>query len=286
MRPASIRVTTSSLTELVDQVFQFVDHIRGGGRVVSVSTGLKDLDCFTGGLHPGELMLIGGSAGAGKTALALGIASHAMDEQRPVLYFTDELGTEIATRMLGLRSGVPLVRIRSGYLDERQWEQLQRARAELSPASFTICDTPLLSLPELHDMCAELHTDTGLALVVVDPVEGLLSADAGETPNAAEGLRQLAEELAVSVMVCAHSSPPADGEGTRPSLHDLRRHVELVRAASVVVFPIHADYWHDDAGGNSHIIVARSWFSTRGVGNTWFDQPTAHFRNANPATPA
>ena len=136
-----------------------------------LGTGLRDLDEATGGLQKGDLVVIAGCPGMGKTALALNIVEHAvMQSESPALVFSLEMpADQLMMRMLSLRAGVDQSRVCRGSLEEGDWPRLIGAFTMLQGAPLTIDDTPALAAADLLErarQCAGKHV--GLGLIVVD----------------------------------------------------------------------------------------------------------------------
>jgi replicative DNA helicase len=88
------------------------DQMSSGDSLSGLPTGYPDLDRVTGGFRPGELVVIGARPSLGKTALALNIAEKIAESGTPVLFFSLEMpGRDIASRVLSMRSGVPMYRM-------------------------------------------------------------------------------------------------------------------------------------------------------------------------------
>jgi replicative DNA helicase len=111
---------TTTLTENLSATLDRLEQLYEGHTVAGTPTGYLDYDTLTGGLHPGELTVIGARPAMGKSILGLGIAGHvAIKEGLPALHFSLEMSThELTTRLLG---GVELTRFRTGRFTENDW---------------------------------------------------------------------------------------------------------------------------------------------------------------------
>ena len=107
---------------------------RRSGHVSGLSTGLRDLDKRTGGMHPSDLLILAGRPGMGKTALATKIAfgaARALQEEArqageaaaappAVAIFSLEMSPEqLATRLLAEEARISGDRIRRRYRPAR-----------------------------------------------------------------------------------------------------------------------------------------------------------------------
>lgn len=181
----------------IDMAVELVESLCGSdGAIAEVRTGIVELDALTGGLRPGELVVIAGLTGAGKTMLALDIARHAaIEQERPVLLFSLELSSgEIGARLLSAESGVPLDDLRSGRVDPRAWTAIAGARMRVRERSLLIDDRTTLSVDDMRLAGHQMMNRGGVKLIVVDHVQLL------QDPAVSRQLKMLARELRVPVV--------------------------------------------------------------------------------------
>ena len=147
-----------------------------------LSTGLRDLDKKTGGLHPSDLVILAGRPGMGKTALATKIAfgaaralvREAQERARRlpmggVAVFSLEMSAEqLATRLLAEEARVSGDRIRRGEIGQKDFDRFVQVSREIATLPLHIDDTPALSLSAMRTRCRRLKRTKGLSLVVVD----------------------------------------------------------------------------------------------------------------------
>src|ERR1051326_3020070 len=127
----------------------FLDPSR---RVKGISTGFTKFDEYTGGLHPGELVILAARPSMGKTALALNMAQHVATRLgKTVAIFSLEMSNEsLITRMLCAQARVDSRRFRVGYLQQDERNRLTQALNELVQAPVHIDDTAGAHLMEMH----------------------------------------------------------------------------------------------------------------------------------------
>ena len=234
---------------------------RSGG-VSGLTTGLRDLDRRTGGLHPSDLVVLAARPGMGKTALALKVAfgaARALQEQAregapaaSVGVFTLEMSAEqLATRLLGEESRVSTERIRRGDIGQRDFDRFVSVARELATIPLHIDDTPAITMSALRTRCRRLKRQKGLALIVVDYLQ-LMRPSAGTRPESrvleitqiSQGLKALAKEMSVPVLACAQLSRAVEQrEDKRPQLSDLRESGSIEQDADVVMFIYRDEYY-------------------------------------------
>lgn len=147
---------------------------RRAGREVGVAFPWSAMtELIPGGLMPGDLMLIVGAPGAGKSTLAHQIADHASRFGHGVQMFITEMTKEqFAARHLAARAGVDSRKIRAGMLTSDEWKRVFRASEEFGALPICIDDRTFdVGLLELRIQQAQaILADQGktLRLVVFD----------------------------------------------------------------------------------------------------------------------
>mgnify|MGYP003138816928 FL=1 len=111
-----------------------------------VKTGFENIDKFSGGLTRGEITIIGGRPGHGKSTMMLNLLSNILEGKRKVLLFNRELtNVEVLKKLLALESGrLSYTMIRQGMYDIKQLQELDRVREfiakKYSPDKFRMYD--------------------------------------------------------------------------------------------------------------------------------------------------
>jgi replicative DNA helicase len=217
------------------------------GELTGVSTGFKDIDRYLFGLQKAEMIVLAGRPSCGKTSLAMNFAEHAALPARGpgvnTLVFSLEMSSaQLALRLLCSRSRVNMKLLRDGLLSKNGEEQqeLLRVADEFSKSPLFIDDSSSLSVMELRAKARRLHAKHPLGLIVVDYLQ-LLSPSDGTVPReqqvaeASRGLKALAKELAVPVLVLAQLNRSSEKENRAPRLSDLRESGSIEQDADVVL---------------------------------------------------
>jgi replicative DNA helicase len=236
------------------------------GHVSGLSTGLRDLDKKTGGLHPSDLLILAGRPGMGKTALATKIAFGAaralMNNARlqnpdavpkgSVAIFSLEMSADqLATRLLAEEARVSSDRIRRGDIHDRDFDRFVAVSKELQTLPLFIDDTPAITLSALRTRCRRLARTRGLSLVVIDYLQ-LMRPNPGarfesrvlEISMITQGLKALAKELAVPLLALSQLSRAVEArEDKRPQLSDLRESGSIEQDADAVMFVYRDEYY-------------------------------------------
>ncbi|MCC5954075.1 MAG: replicative DNA helicase [Acidimicrobiia bacterium] len=229
------RRVTDSMSAISDLLDANLDHLERlvdrGDAVTGVPTGFVDLDALTAGLQPNALIVIGARPSAGKTAFALSMAAHAaMEANRPVLLFSLEMSNlELCQRLLCAEARVDSKRIRSGQLDQKDWDRIAHATGRLAEAPLWIDDNPNTTIMEIRSKARRLKARVGdLGMVVVDYLQlmtGRSNAESRqvEVSEMSRGLKILARELECPVVALSQLSRQLELRADkRPMLADLR----------------------------------------------------------------
>ncbi|HVT19127.1 MAG TPA: replicative DNA helicase [Thermoanaerobaculia bacterium] len=204
---------------------------RPGSMLTGVPTGFIDFDRISHGLNRGNLIVIAGRPGMGKTSFALNIAQHvAIRERRAVGLFSLEMGQqELALRILCSEADVSFSRLRSNRLTQKEWSKIMQTVRANGESPLFIDDSPNPSLLEVASKARRLKAEKGLALLVLDYLQLMQAGGKYENRNLeiaaiSRGLKQLAKELDIPVMALSQLSrqPERRGSDHRPQLADLR----------------------------------------------------------------
>ncbi len=264
------RVGLSSPGEIIDEFHgglnAFLDPSQ---RIHGISTGFKRFDELTGGLHPGELIILAGRPAMGKTALALNIAHHAAVKlKKTVAVFSLEMSKEsLLTRLLCAGARVDSHRFRLGYLEPRERHLLQKTAAELVEAPLYIDDTSGSNLMDMHSKLRRLQAERPLGLVVLDYLQlmggrGRFENRVQEISALSRGLKLMAKELKVPMLVLSQLSraPETRPGDHRPQLSDLRESGSIEQDADVVAFIFREEVYkqdREDLRGKAELMLAK-----------------------------
>jgi replicative DNA helicase len=238
-------------------------------RIKGISTGYTKLDEMTGGLHPGELIILAARPSMGKTALALNIAQHVATRlNETVAVFSLEMSKEsLLTRLLCASARVDSQRFRAGYLNQDERRKLQTAAAQLVEAPLFIDDTAGASLMEMHAGLRRLQQQRKLGLVVVDYLQLMSGRGRFENRNQeistiSRGMKLLAKELNVPMLVLSQlSRAPETRQGDhRPQLSDLRESGSIEQDADLVAFIFREEVYkrdREDLRGMAELLVSK-----------------------------
>lgn len=267
-----------------------LEHAFGPVGQVGLSTALRDLDDITGGLHPGQLVVIAARPGVGKSALGLDLARAAAVEQHvPALLVSLEMtAREIVQRLLSAEMQIELGHLRGGLSEGEKADLAGRGDelAQLAAAPLWFADKPNQTLAEIRSTARRLHRQIGLGLLVVDYLQ-LIPAGTGRVENRqvqvaelSRGLKLLAKELGIPVVAMSQLNRASEARADkRPQLSDLRESGAIEQDADVVIL-IHREELSDPSSsrlGEADLIIAKHRNGPTGVVLTAFQGHFSRF---------
>ena len=262
-----------SIQQVVSKAQSMLEELAAQeGNITGIATGFHDLDNLTSGLHGSEFIVIAARPAMGKTAFALNLATNiAINSGKTVALFNLEMSAEqLAMRMISSLGQIEGSKIRSGALEERDWEGVNEAISALADAKMYIDDTPGLTASEIRAKCRRLaSSDEGLGIVIIDYLQ-LLSGSARYAGNRQQEvgeisrlLKTMALELNVPVIALAQLSRAVElRDDKRPIMSDLRESGSIEQDADIVGFLYRDDYYNKKAAIHpdislSELIIAK-----------------------------
>lgn len=280
--------TIVPVKDAIHGAFQILaEAAKRGGSVTGMPTGFVQLDKKCAGLHPGDLYIVAGRPGMGKTSFVLNVAINCAMPRRQevadpsdpyaeagieepgygVAFFSLEMPREqLASRLLAVEARVDVSRIRSGDMRREDWNKLTDAAARLGRLPIWLDDTPALTLLDLRAKVRRLQADLKrggdatapaqkLGLVVIDYLQLMQGRkDAAsreqEISELSRGLKQLSKEMGVPVMALSQLNRSVETRTTkdkRPQLSDLRESGAIEQDADTILFIYRDDYYFRDS---------------------------------------
>jgi replicative DNA helicase len=258
------------------------------GVAAAVPSGFSGLDSLSSGFRPGELTVVAGASGIGKSTLGLDfIRSCSISQGRTSYLVTLQMGRkEMAMRMMAAEARVPLDRMRSRTMKDEDWTRLARVVPQVNSAPVWMQDEATYTLSELVQSSRRLSFFNDLRLVVIDSLD-LLYVDRRsislelERDLAVMGreLRNMAKELNVPVVALLQIDQPSmvyDGYA-RPALRDIPGSLE--RFADMVVLLYREDAYEKESlrAGEADLIVAKNRSGRTGTVTVAFQAHYARF---------
>ncbi|MFL1404140.1 replicative DNA helicase [Marinobacter sp. M1N3S26] len=255
-------ILTQALTR-IEELFE------SGEKVTGVTTGFTDLDEWTSGMQPSDLLIVAGRPSMGKTTFAMNIVENALlSTGEPVLVFSMEMPADsIVMRMLSSLGRIDQTRMRSGKLEEDDWPRLTSAVSLLKDKPLYIDDTPGLSPTEMRSRARRVARENGgkLSLIMVDylqlmRVPGNTEGRTAEISEISRSLKGLAKELSCPLVALSQLNRSLEQRpNKRPVNSDLRESGAIEQDADVIMFVYRDEVYNEDTQdkGIAEIIIGK-----------------------------
>ncbi len=287
-----LRSDFSLLSDILSEYLNKLDQLHERrGSIVGVPTGFTDLDRLTGGLQRSDLIILAARPSLGKTSLALSLAHNAAVRfQQTVAIFSLEMSKEqLVQRLLSMDAGVDQQRLRTGWIDDEEWERIMMSTRRLADASIWIDDTAGISTTEMRSKARRLQAEHGVDLIIVDYLQLMQSTSGSgrrienrvqEISEISRTLKALARELDVPVLALAQLSRAVEARQSKvPQLSDLRESGSIEQDADIVMFIYRDDVYNPDSERKNiaDIIVAKHRNGPVGEVSLYFQASNTRF---------
>jgi replicative DNA helicase len=232
-----VRSILKDTFEHIERLYDRKEHITG------LATGFDDLDRMTSGFQSSDFIIIAGRPSMGKTAFALNVTRYAgVENHRRVLVLSLEMSKEqLVQRLLCAEAKVDSHKVRTGYLDPRDWTRMTNAAGRLAEAPIYIDDSPALTVLEARAKARRMKAEHGLDLIVIDYLQLMRGRNPEnrqqEISEISRSLKALAKELTVPVVALSQLSRAVEARQSKePQLSDLRESGALEQDADVILF--------------------------------------------------
>ncbi|GAA0116692.1 replicative DNA helicase [Clostridium senegalense] len=239
------------MSVVLERGFEEIERIYNNkGETTGVPSGFKDLDDKTSGFQSGDMVLIAARPSMGKTTFALNLAQYAaLRAGKSVAIFSLEMSKEqLAYKLLCAEANVDMLKLRTGNLDEKDWENIARASGPLADAKIFIDDTAGISIMEMRSKCRRLKMEHGIDMILIDYLQ-LMSGSGGESrqqevSEISRSIKAIAKELKCPVVALSQlSRAPEQRADHRPMLSDLRESGSIEQDADLVMFLYRDEYY-------------------------------------------
>ena len=291
-----VRAGLIGIKDLVKDGYDRLEKIFSEGRrITGLATGYPGLDNETAGLQSSELIILAARPSMGKTALALNIAGNvALRHKQPVAIFSLEMSKEsLLLRLLASEARVDAHKFRTGHMNRDDWSKVTTTLASLGDAPIWIDDSASSTVLEIGAKARRLMRDRGLSLVVVDYLQLCVPTNSGRGTNRQEevssmsrGLKALAKELKVPIIVLSQLTRAPEREDRKPQLADLRESGAIEQDADVVLFINRPNFYKSDLPeedrAKAELIIAKQRNGPTGTLNFVFLGRHTRFEEAAP----
>ncbi|MGH9708248.1 MAG: replicative DNA helicase, partial [Candidatus Acidiferrales bacterium] len=266
-----------------------------GRRITGLTTGYPNLDNETAGLQPSELIILAARPSMGKTAMALNFAENvALQQQKPVAVFSLEMSKEsLLLRLIASHARIDSHKFRTGHLAREDWNKITTALKNLAEAPLWIDDSASSTVMEIGAKARRLKRDRGLSLLIVDYLQLVIPSSSGRQSNRQEdvagisrGLKALAKELKIPIVVLSQLTRAPERDDRKPQLSDLRESGAIEQDADVVMFINRPNFYKTDMPeedrAKAELIIAKQRNGPTGLHNFVFMSRHTRFEEAAP----
>lgn len=244
------------ISEVTEEVIVKAEKAKDNqGELTGLDTGFRMLNKYTLGLQETELIILAARPSMGKSAFALNIARNvAKLEGKPVVaFFSLEMGSDqLVSRILSSESRIHSTKIRTGSMNNLEWQQMSLAKESLSKLNIMFDDSGTVKVTDLRQKCRKLKQDKGLDLVIIDYLQ-LLSGSiptsnrVNEVSEISRTLKEMARELKIPVIALSQLSRAVERrDNKRPLMADLRDSGSIEQDADIILFLYREDYYNKD----------------------------------------
>lgn len=259
-----------SIQQITEEVILKTEAAKDrAGDLTGLDTKFDEVNRYTNGLQPSDLIIIAARPSMGKSAFALNIATNVakMKDKPYVAFFSLEMGSDqLVGRMLSAESKVHSTKIRTGNLDRGEWRQLNLAQETLSKLHILFDDAGTVKVTDLRQKCRKLAQEKRLDLVIIDYLQ-LLSGSrndvnrVNEVSEISRTLKEMARELKIPVIALSQLSRNVERRDSQvPVMADLRDSGSIEQDADIVMFLYREEYYKKDTENKNEvdIIIAKN----------------------------
>ena len=240
---------SSHVGDLADTCLaDFAEWAKKPGQITGLRTGFADIDRITGGLRPAEMIVLAGRPSCGKTALAMNMAENVAIPRagiKPETVWVASLEMskpQLGRRLMAQRARVNVKRAMDGLVrpGSAEWQEYEQARRDFKACKMFIDDQSGMTVSMIAAKARRIQQRYGLGLIVVDYLQLVAPNDPStireqQVAEASRGMKALAKELNVPLVLLAQLNRAAEKENRAPRLSDLRESGSVEQDADVVL---------------------------------------------------
>ena len=226
-RARSTKDTLPIKSVIGDAVAYIEEMFETKNPVPGLPSGFQDLDHATTGFHPGDLVVVGGRPGSGKTSFAMNVAEHAVIKGHRVLVFSMEMpARQLGLRLIASLGRISFEKLRTGRMEDADWPSLTSAVSMLTDGRLHINAKSAQTVATIRAEARRVAKAEGkLGLIVIDYLTKIPGEGENQNLRVAEviqGLKAIGMELDVPVLVLAQLSRAGEKEKRPPVVTDIR----------------------------------------------------------------
>ncbi len=256
------------IRDVLMETYERIEYLsQRKGDITGIPSGYPDLDKMTAGFQRSDLIILAARPSVGKTAFALNVAQNvAARAGETVAIFSLEMGaSQLVQRMICAEGNLDASKMRSGSLEEDDWQKLTMAIGTLAKAPIYIDDTPGVTVQDIRAKCRRLQTERGLGMILIDYLQLIHGRGRGENrqqevSEISRTLKGIARELNVPIIALSQLSRSVEQrQDKRPMMSDIRESGSIEQDADIVAFLYRDDYYDKETESKNiiEIIIAK-----------------------------
>lgn len=232
------------LTKGMDQVDSAMKGIQSG-----VTTGIDELDKYTGGWQNGDLIIIAARPAMGKSAVGINLAHNALVSGAVFMQQCEMSEVQVSHREMAMYSGFKIQNIRTGQLFSDDYQRLKEDVEKIKNNKFYIDFNMGENVTTICSRIIKHKNEYGIKLAMIDYLQLISPDNSNESLNNKIGvitraLKKLAKELSIPIIVFSQLNRDTEKRGEkRPQLSDLRDSGNIEQDADQVIFLMRPDYY-------------------------------------------
>lgn len=262
-----------------------------GGRILGVPTGIHELDEQTGGLHDGDLIVVGAPPGTGKTGLLLGWTTAGAKAGNVGLISGEQPADQAGLRWLSTDANISVGRLRSGKFNGQDMAAMDAAAERIGALPIRILDRGSPDITEVIRVARRWKHQFNIRALYVDYLQRLEMESLAKSPKhervgaIARCLKNLARDLRIPVVALAQVRRPAeakDNTNPRLTMHHLADSSEIEKEADQIMM-----LWRDKSNPqadrvNAEINVVKNRHGNVGTVHCIWHGGSTSFLNRRP----
>jgi len=281
-----------SVENMTEDTMKYLETLRKRESVLTgVPSGFNDLDRKTNGFQKGDLVIIAGRPGMGKTAFVINVAVNAaLEYKKNIGIFSLEMTTQqLILRMLASLSKVGVYNLRTGFLNNEQWNKVVLALDKLKTVNIYIDDASFVTSADIRTKARKMKMEKNIDMLIIDYLQ-LMHGHTGSSTNRVQevseisrSLKILAKELDIPIIALSQLNRGVElRDDKRPVMADLRESGSIEQDADVIMFIYRDEVYNknkEDNKGKAELIIGKQRNGPQGTVYLQFEKEITTFRS-------
>lgn len=274
-------------TQFKEVVSYIQEAFESKGACLGLRTGYQDLDFIIGGMAPGDMIVLAGRPGMGKSTLALNILENiAMDQKIQGGFISMEMSpVQLNLRTVARFSRIPTNTLSEGELDEKDFFKLRDWVGKLSSIPLEIQRPKQSDIQSVRMLARKMKMEKNIKILVIDYIQRISGTRRFENKNTeitevSNGIKDMAVELDLPVIALCQLNRGVEKENRRPRLSDFRDSGSIEQDADkAVLIYCENELTEIDGGTPVTMIVAKNRGGRLGECNLLFKKNLTMYEN-------